>query len=49
MTLVKRPALEQQRALLGVTPRVSLDDGIALVCRRVRGRLQPDSGPQPTG
>jgi nucleoside-diphosphate-sugar epimerase len=49
MTLVKRPALERQRTLLGVTPRVSLDEGIALVCRRVRERIRAGAGPQPVG
>jgi nucleoside-diphosphate-sugar epimerase len=39
MTLVKRPVLNRQRDLLGVTPRVSLDEGIDLVCRRVRERV----------
>ena len=39
MTLVKRPVLHRQRDLLGVTPAVSLDEGIARVCGRVRERL----------
>ena len=39
MTLVKRPALDRQRDLLGVTPKVSLDEGVGLVCRRVRERV----------
>jgi nucleoside-diphosphate-sugar epimerase len=39
MTLVKRPSLERQRTLLGVEPAVSLDEGVTLVCRRVRERL----------
>ena len=47
MTLVKRPLLERQRVLLGVTPRVSLDEGVALVCRRIRGRVQSEPGPAP--
>lgn len=49
MTLVKRPVLERQRTLLGITPRVSLDEGIALVCRRVRARIQAEAGSQPVG
>ena len=49
MTLVKRPSLERQRALLGVTPRVSLDEGIALVCRRVLERIRAGAGSQPVG
>jgi nucleoside-diphosphate-sugar epimerase len=39
MTLVKRPSLDRQRMLLGIEPAVSLDQGIRLVCRRVRERL----------
>jgi len=39
MTLVKRPVLERQRDVLGITPAVSLQQGIRLVCRRVRERL----------
>lgn len=39
MTLVKRPTLARQRAMLGVEPRVGLDEGIRLVCTRVRERL----------
>jgi nucleoside-diphosphate-sugar epimerase len=39
MTLVKRPLLERQQTLLGVTPRVSLSEGVSRVCGRVRERL----------
>lgn len=39
MTLVKRPTLERQRKLLGLVPAVSLVEGVARVCRRVRERL----------
>ena len=39
MTLIKRPRLDRQRTLLGVEPRVSLEEGVARVCRRVRERL----------
>ena len=39
MTLVKRPSLERQRVLLGIEPKVSLEDGVARVCGRVRERL----------
>lgn len=39
MTLVKRPLLERQHDLLGVDPRVSLEEGVRRVCRRVRERL----------
>ena len=39
MTLVKRPLLDRQRAILGVEPQVSLRDGVQLVCERVRQRV----------
>jgi nucleoside-diphosphate-sugar epimerase len=44
MTAVKRPTLARQRDLLGVEPSVSLDDGVRLVCRRVRERIQLGEG-----
>jgi nucleoside-diphosphate-sugar epimerase len=39
MTLVKRPALDRMRHLLGVAPRVGLAEGVDLVCAKVRERL----------
>ncbi len=39
MTLVKRPTLERQRRLLRVEPRVTIEEGVRLVCRRVTERL----------
>jgi len=39
MTLEKRPNLDRQRDLLGVTPRVSLQEGVGLVCATMRRRL----------
>lgn len=39
MTLVKRPLLERQKELLGVEPRVSLEEGIRRVCKRVPERI----------
>jgi nucleoside-diphosphate-sugar epimerase len=39
MTLVKRPILERQKTLLGIEPRVSLEDGIRRVCKRVPQRI----------
>jgi len=39
MTLVKRPTLTRQRDILGVSPAVSLQQGVNLVCRRTRERL----------
>jgi len=44
MTLVKRPVLNRQHELLGVEPRVGLDEGIRLVCARVRERLAAGEG-----
>jgi nucleoside-diphosphate-sugar epimerase len=44
MTSIKRPALERMRTLLGVEPAVSLTDGVARVCARVRERLQRAGG-----
>jgi nucleoside-diphosphate-sugar epimerase len=39
MTLVKRPMLERQREILGVVPKISLLEGVRLVCNRVRDRI----------
>jgi len=39
MTAVKRPVLTRMKDLLGVEPRVSLDEGIRRVCTRVRERM----------
>ncbi len=39
MTLVKRPVLDRQREILGIEPRVSLAEGVSLVCREMRRRL----------
>lgn len=39
LTPIKRPCLEKQTNLLGITPRVSLEDGIKRVCERVLKRL----------
>ncbi|MBN2288686.1 MAG: NAD(P)-dependent oxidoreductase, partial [Candidatus Glassbacteria bacterium] len=40
MTLVKRPLLERQTNILGVIPKVSLQEGVKLVCRRIRQRYE---------
>jgi nucleoside-diphosphate-sugar epimerase len=40
MTLRKVPSLERQRELLGVEPEVGLEEGVALVCREMRRRLE---------
>jgi Nucleoside-diphosphate-sugar epimerases len=47
MTLVKRPTLDRMRDLLGVTPQVSLPDGVHRVCRRIveRGAEATASAP----
>lgn len=39
MTLAKRPTLERMRTILGVEPKVGLEEGVERVCRRVRERL----------
>jgi nucleoside-diphosphate-sugar epimerase len=39
MTLEKHPKLDRQRDILGVEPRVSLDEGVRLVCDAMRLRL----------
>jgi nucleoside-diphosphate-sugar epimerase len=39
MTLSKRPTLERMRTILGIEPRISLEEGVDRVCRRVRERL----------
>lgn len=39
MTLVKQPVLERQKELLGVEPRISLEEGIRRVCKRVPERI----------
>jgi nucleoside-diphosphate-sugar epimerase len=40
MTLVKRPSLERMRHILGVVPRVSLEEGVERVCSRIRERVR---------
>jgi nucleoside-diphosphate-sugar epimerase len=39
MTLIKNPTLERQKNILGVEPKVSLEEGVARVCKRVPERL----------
>jgi len=39
MTLAKKPTLKRQEDILGVVPKVGLDDGVRLVCAKVRERL----------
>lgn len=40
MTLAKRPTLDRQRDLLGVVPKVNLEEGVARVCNRALERLK---------
>jgi nucleoside-diphosphate-sugar epimerase len=39
MTLAKRPTLDRQEKVLGVVPKVTLEEGVARVCGRVKERL----------
>ena len=39
MTLRKRPSLDRQRDLLGIEPRVSLEEGVDRVCREIGRRV----------
>jgi nucleoside-diphosphate-sugar epimerase len=39
MTLIKRPILDRQKTILGVAPKISLKEGVRLVCNRVRQRI----------
>jgi nucleoside-diphosphate-sugar epimerase len=40
MTLVKNPTLERQRTILGVTPKVGLEEGVDRLCSRIEERLK---------
>lgn len=40
MTLAKRPTLDRQENILGVTPKVNLEEGVKRVCERVKTRLR---------
>ena len=40
MTAVKRPTLERQRHILGITPKVSLVEGVEKVCETIRKRIR---------
>jgi nucleoside-diphosphate-sugar epimerase len=39
MTLIKRPTLDRMSTILGVTPKVSLEDGVERVCRTTLERI----------
>jgi nucleoside-diphosphate-sugar epimerase len=45
MTLVKRPTLERMQSLLGVTPKISVAEGVRLVCARVQERIRGGERP----
>ncbi len=45
MTLVKRPTLDRMQTLLAVTPKVSVQEGVRLVCARVQERLRAGERP----
>ncbi len=47
MTAAKSPSLDRMRDLLGVTPKVSLDEGLDRVVARVRARLAHAGTEQP--
>jgi len=47
MTAAKQPSLARMRDLLGVTPKVSLDQGLDRLVARVRARLAQGSAEQP--
>ena len=47
MTAAKQPSLTRMRDLLGVTPKVSLDEGLDRVAARVRARLAQAHSEQP--
>jgi nucleoside-diphosphate-sugar epimerase len=47
MTAAKQPSLDRMRDLLGVTPKVSLDEGLDRVVARVRARLAQIQSGQP--
>lgn len=40
MTLVKNPTLERQRTILGVTPKVGVEEGVDRLCARIEERLK---------
>jgi nucleoside-diphosphate-sugar epimerase len=40
MTLVKNPTLERQRTILGVTPKVGVEEGVDILCKRINERLK---------
>ncbi|TCS16128.1 NAD(P)-dependent oxidoreductase [Caulobacter sp. BK020] len=48
MTAAKQPSLARMRDLLGVTPKVSLDEGLDRVVARVRARLAQGHAEQPS-
>lgn len=39
MTPIKRPVLDRQKELLRIVPKISLAEGVKLVCKRIKERL----------
>lgn len=39
MTLKKNPTLDRQRDILGVVPEINLEEGVKILCKRVKERL----------
>ena len=39
MTPIKRPILNRQRDVLGISPVVSLEEGVQRVCKKVQERI----------
>ncbi len=46
MTAVKRPTLERQQRILGVEPKVSLEEGVRRVCENIRKRMRHEVLPE---
>lgn len=44
MTAIKRPTLERQKNILGIIPRVSLEEGVDRVCAKIKERIEEKNG-----
>jgi len=42
MTAIKQPSLDRMQDILGVSPKVKLEEGIKLVCGKIRERIKND-------
>jgi nucleoside-diphosphate-sugar epimerase len=40
MTAVKRPTLDRMTKMLGVTPKVSIQEGVDRLCKRIQERIR---------